>query len=204
LDYLSEAKNFPFSILYGMGFVERFRAWGHPNIRARHRTTLMVTRDPELTPRGDCIVAVGAEKGLADLSPELREAARSRGARVTLTLEAGGYTFTVSGRGDPGLTLTHPDGSFGLNYLKAAEVEDTNRTHLEEVWAYGNLSVSRIFHDYRDPDGDPPLKSPSKPLRYVAGRLVSFYHEGSGADISAPPHKHITGMGERQPWITPT
>lgn len=91
-----------------MRFVERFRAWGHSNIRARHRTTLMVTRDPELTPRGDCIVAVGAEKGLADLNPGLREAARSREARITLTLEAGGYIFTVSGRGDPRLTLTHP------------------------------------------------------------------------------------------------
>ncbi len=91
-----------------MRFVERFRAWGHPNIRVRHRTTLMVTRDPELTPRGDCIVAVRAEKGLADLNPRLRKAARSREAEITLTLEAEGYIFNVSGRGDPRLMLTHP------------------------------------------------------------------------------------------------
>ena len=91
-----------------MRLIERFRALGHPNIRAMHRTTLMVTRDPELTPRGDCIVAVGAEKGLADLNPELREAARRKNARITLILEAEGLSFTVSGWGDPRLTLDHP------------------------------------------------------------------------------------------------
>jgi hypothetical protein len=91
-----------------MRLVEGFLAWGHPNIRAGHRTTLMVTREPELTPRGDCIVAVASEKGLSDLSPKLREAARSEEARITLILEAEGHIFTVSGRGDLRLTLSHP------------------------------------------------------------------------------------------------
>lgn len=91
-----------------MRFVESFNAWGHPHIRARHRTTLMVTRDRELTPRGDCVVAVASEKGLFDLDPEVREAARDERARITLTLEAGDQVFTVSGWGHPRLTLSHP------------------------------------------------------------------------------------------------
>ena len=91
-----------------MQLMETFRARGHPNIRAGHRTTLMVTREPELTPRGDCIVAVAAEKGLMDLDPQVKEAMRSRDARIRLVLEVGGPVFEVSGRGDPGLTLSHP------------------------------------------------------------------------------------------------
>lgn len=91
-----------------MPLVETFRGRGHPNIRASHRTTLMVTRDSELTVRGDCIVAVEAEKGSRDFDQRIRDAMRKRGARIRLTLEAGGIMFEVSGRGDPGLTLSHP------------------------------------------------------------------------------------------------
>ncbi len=38
-----------------------FTAWGHPNIRATHPTTLMFTKDAECTLRGDCIVGVRAD-----------------------------------------------------------------------------------------------------------------------------------------------
>ena len=68
----------------------------------------MVTREPELTLRGDCIVAVAAEKGLRDLDPRVKEAMRNQDARIRLILEADGLTFQVSGRGDPRLTLSHP------------------------------------------------------------------------------------------------
>jgi len=91
-----------------MRLTDAFRARGHPNITASHRTTLMITRDPELTPRGDCIVAVAAEKGLRDLDPRMKEVMRSHDARIRLILEMGGAVFEVTGRGDPGLTLSHP------------------------------------------------------------------------------------------------
>lgn len=68
----------------------------------------MVTRDPELTERGDCIVAVSAEKGPRDLDPRMKEAIRSREAGISLVLAADGLTFEVSGRGHPGLMLSHP------------------------------------------------------------------------------------------------
>ena len=87
---------------------ETFKAWGHPNITASHRTTLMVTREPDVTLRGDCIVAVAAEKGLRDLDRRVKEAMRSRDAGIRLILQADGLTFQVSGRGDPRLTLSHP------------------------------------------------------------------------------------------------
>jgi hypothetical protein len=87
---------------------ERFRAWGHQNIRASHKTTLMVTRETELTTKGDCIVAVAAEKGLKEFSPEIKAALKSPDADVKLTLSVDGHVFQISGKGDPGLTLSHP------------------------------------------------------------------------------------------------
>lgn len=85
-----------------------FKAWGHPNIKPSHKTTLMITRDTEVSHRGDCIVSVMAEKGLRDLDPSLKEAMRSCNARIRITIEAGGSTFEVLGRGDPRLVLSHP------------------------------------------------------------------------------------------------
>ncbi|HIP58595.1 MAG TPA: DUF371 domain-containing protein, partial [Archaeoglobus profundus] len=35
---------------------EVITAWGHPNITAKHRTTLEITKDEELSIRGDCII----------------------------------------------------------------------------------------------------------------------------------------------------
>ncbi|HIG98004.1 TPA: DUF371 domain-containing protein, partial [Candidatus Woesearchaeota archaeon] len=41
-----------------------FTAHGHPNILATHRTTLEITKDSELTTRGNCVVAVAADFSL--------------------------------------------------------------------------------------------------------------------------------------------
>ena len=90
-----------------MKLTETFAARGHRNIKATHRTTLEITKEANLTPRGDCIIAVGSEKGAADLNRELVEALK-RGAEATLVIEAGGVTETVRGHGDPRITLTHP------------------------------------------------------------------------------------------------
>ncbi|MHC1586066.1 MAG: DUF371 domain-containing protein [Candidatus Hecatellaceae archaeon] len=89
------------------GFL-RFRAYGHPAVKATHPTTLEVTREAELTPRGDCIVAVKAEYGASTLPGNLKSLLREAGSKVYLKLEAAGFSFEVKGEGHPGLTLTHP------------------------------------------------------------------------------------------------
>ncbi|MHA1410910.1 MAG: DUF371 domain-containing protein, partial [Candidatus Odinarchaeia archaeon] len=53
-------------------FYEEFKARGHENITATHPTTLEITKDMKLTPRGDCIIAVGSEKALFDFSDEIK------------------------------------------------------------------------------------------------------------------------------------
>jgi hypothetical protein len=81
---------------------------GHENIRATHKTTLEFTKDKHLSKEGDCIVAVAADKGLADLNPEFKEELRKPNARVTILIEAGGITEQVTAQGSPQLFLTHP------------------------------------------------------------------------------------------------
>lgn len=87
---------------------ETFKAWSHLNVRSTHRTTLMTTTDDHLSTKGDCIVAVSAEKGLRDLNTRIKEAIRREGSSVRLLIEIEGRTFTVEGKGDPRLTLNHP------------------------------------------------------------------------------------------------
>lgn len=91
-----------------MRVVETIEAWGHPNVTGRNRTTFEVTREDYLTRRGDCIVAVNASKGAKDLSEEFRKAARREDAKITVIIQAGGYREVAVGRGDPGLTFSHP------------------------------------------------------------------------------------------------
>ena len=66
----------------------------------------MVTTDEHLSKRGDCIVAVRAEKGLADLPSELKEIIRNEETEITFTMNTSGQSLVVIGRGHPGLTLT--------------------------------------------------------------------------------------------------
>jgi hypothetical protein len=91
-----------------MELSKTFEAWGHPNIRSTHRSTLMVTREEGLTTKGDCIVAVKGGIGLKGLDPSLKALIRNEDAKVTLTIEAGGSSFIVTGRGDPRLSLNDP------------------------------------------------------------------------------------------------
>ncbi len=82
---------------------------GHENIKATHKTTLEITREDYLTPRGDCIIGVSANKGLKDLRPEVKQALKSPNSKAFLLIvdEIGNYDI-ISGVGDPRLELSDP------------------------------------------------------------------------------------------------
>ena len=82
-------------------------AWGHPNVLATHRTTLEFTKEEHLSSRGDCIVAVKAEKGPLELGAAFREAVRVEGSAIELVLEVEKLKEVISGFGSPQLTLSH-------------------------------------------------------------------------------------------------
>jgi len=85
---------------------ESIWAYGHELIRSTHTTTFEITRDETLTKRGDCVIAVRADKGAADLSSTFKEYAKRPGATLTITVEADAMKETVKASGDPGLSFT--------------------------------------------------------------------------------------------------
>ncbi|MEM2440683.1 MAG: DUF371 domain-containing protein [Candidatus Bathyarchaeia archaeon] len=91
-----------------MRVVEILDAFGHENIRATHRTTLEITKKKALSVRGDCVVAVSANKGFPDFKPKFKELLRKDGAKVAVTIDASGIVETVSAFGSSRLVLAHP------------------------------------------------------------------------------------------------
>ncbi|MBS7639007.1 DUF371 domain-containing protein [Candidatus Bathyarchaeota archaeon] len=87
--------------------MEEIRAFGHSLVRATHKTTFEVTREDHLTERGDCIIAVKADKAARDLSERFRDIARRPNAEIIIIIEANGERDVVRAYGSPRLTLTH-------------------------------------------------------------------------------------------------
>lgn len=81
-------------------------AFGHENIQAIHPSTLMFTKETYLSKTGDCIIAVAANKALADLSSEFKDMLKKPNAKLTITLEAGGLMQQIQASGSPQLVLT--------------------------------------------------------------------------------------------------
>jgi hypothetical protein len=81
---------------------------GHPMVRALHERTIEITTEGHLSLRGDCIIGVGAAKGVAQLSASMKLALRSDHARVKLTIVAPGGEFSFGARGSKDLTLDNP------------------------------------------------------------------------------------------------
>jgi hypothetical protein len=90
-----------------MKITEVIEAYGHQNVQSTHKTTFEITKEASLTSRGNCIIAVNATKGAADLNPKFKEAARKENAKITVTIEAGGVREVVRASGSPRLSFTH-------------------------------------------------------------------------------------------------
>ncbi len=83
-------------------------AHGHANVLATHQTTLQFTKDPYLSRKGNCIIAVSADRTMSDLNPVLKESFRQEDSRISILIEAGGTAETVRARGSSRLILSHP------------------------------------------------------------------------------------------------
>jgi hypothetical protein len=82
-------------------------AQGHKNILATHKTTLEFTTAKYLTKKGDCIIALAANKASADLSAAFKKNLRNSQAHLILLIEAGGISEQVEAQGDPKLILAN-------------------------------------------------------------------------------------------------
>ncbi|ELY55259.1 hypothetical protein C491_16117 [Natronococcus amylolyticus DSM 10524] len=92
---------------------EVIRARGHEHVSAAHASTFEVTTDDYLTPAGDCILAIDADRAPADFDPEFVEACRDEAATITVEIEADGRRESVEGRGDPDLEFTNERSAVG-------------------------------------------------------------------------------------------
>ena len=84
---------------------ETVHACGHENVTGTHASTWELTSDDWLTPAGDCILGIEADRVPADFDRGFVEACRDAGARVVATLRAAGHEALVTGRGHPDLTF---------------------------------------------------------------------------------------------------
>lgn len=84
---------------------EIVHARGHEHVSAEHGSTFEVTTDDYLTPAGDCILGIEADRSPADFDPEFVEACRNPERQIIVTLEAGGRTDRIEGRGHPELVF---------------------------------------------------------------------------------------------------
>jgi hypothetical protein len=79
--------------------------YGHPNIRSLHAKTIEITKDEHLTPRGDCIIGVKANKACADLDESFKHRLKSNLSVIKIEVMVGDESFIISGRGDERLSM---------------------------------------------------------------------------------------------------
>jgi hypothetical protein len=86
---------------------EVVHARGHEHVSAEHASTFEVTSEDYLTPAGDCILGIEADRVPADFDDDFVAACQEASARISAHLAVDGVaeTVTVEGRGDPALTF---------------------------------------------------------------------------------------------------
>lgn len=82
---------------------------GHQNILSTHKKTIEITKESELTKRGDCIVGVNSTCGCKDMPGRLKELLRGEKNTIKFTMQVGTEQFSFKARGNPTLELSHPE-----------------------------------------------------------------------------------------------
>ena len=82
---------------------------GHKNILSLHKKTIEITKESELTISGDCIIGTSADLSCIDLPEKFKKKVQNSDSEITVTIMAGGYSFSVHGSGSKKLTLKHPN-----------------------------------------------------------------------------------------------
>ena len=83
-------------------------AKGHENVTSRHKSTFEITKDPELTLSGDCIVGVDMDKSMLDFPDEFKDKIADSDTRIIVELKTENGYDEIVGHGHENLTLTHP------------------------------------------------------------------------------------------------
>lgn len=96
---------------------EVVHAGGHEHVTAEHESTFEVTTDSYLTPAGDCILGIDADRAPTSFDPAFVTACQNPDATITATIDVDGQTAVVTGRG-------HPDLEFGSDRSLVCRTSD--------------------------------------------------------------------------------
>ena len=80
---------------------------GHSNVQSLHSRTIEITKDKELTLRGDCIIGVNANKSCKDLSEKTKEKIKKNQSSIEIELIVEPFSFIIKGSGNNDLLLTN-------------------------------------------------------------------------------------------------
>jgi hypothetical protein len=94
-------------------FEEVIHAQGHEHVSAEHASTFELSTDDFLTPAGDCILGIEADRAPADFDSEFVDACQNSSATITVTLETASHRDSVQGRGDPELEFSSSQSAVG-------------------------------------------------------------------------------------------
>jgi hypothetical protein len=83
--------------------------FGHENIRSNHKKTIEITKETELTPRGDCIVGINASYSCYDLPDSLKNKLRDPASKIQFSIKVEEHEFLLEGKGHEDLILTHKE-----------------------------------------------------------------------------------------------
>ncbi len=86
----------------------RFNAYGHQNIMGEHKTTVELTSEDYLSPRGTCIIGVRTDLTLNELDAEFKRLALLGTTTIVLKMSVDGLVEEVTGTGGPGLMYSDP------------------------------------------------------------------------------------------------
>lgn len=80
------------------------KAKGHKNILSQHKTTWQITKEDDLSTKGDCIIGVSSTMGCVELPKRMKEHLQNSG-KIKITLIVGDFQFSGTAEGHPDLLL---------------------------------------------------------------------------------------------------
>jgi hypothetical protein len=84
---------------------EEIAFYGHRNIQSFHTRTIEITKDLNLSLRGDCIIGVNANKSCWDISDKLKHSLKDDNSFIIIDLTVGNMSFIINGLGNSRLLL---------------------------------------------------------------------------------------------------
>jgi len=79
--------------------------YGHRNVQSLHARTIEITKNPNLTLQGDCIIGVRANKSCCDLSDKVQHILKDNNSHIIIDIILGNRSFRINASGDRRLLL---------------------------------------------------------------------------------------------------